>query len=164
MDDVLPKPFTRKSLLEMLEKHLLHLKKLSPEMQPPPSATAPPMHHSSAAHSVKDDNSSPGQSPAGSIGNWNSPGGPSYGVSPLHTQLQGPPHYMPVQNTGGYAMDQHSLQYSPTTPVHPARPPHRRHVSEMSGASNVSMGDIKRQRLGPGYPNGMVSPLTGQPR
>lgn len=33
MNDVLPKPFTKDSLLEMLEKHLLHLKQMQQKQQ-----------------------------------------------------------------------------------------------------------------------------------
>merc|ERR1712000_619225 len=65
MDDVLPKPFTRKSLLDMLEKHLMHLKKV-PQMEVPPmAAIAPAGGLPSTSHSVRDDMSA-GASPAGS--------------------------------------------------------------------------------------------------
>ena len=163
MDDVLPKPFTRKSLLEMLEKHLFHLKKIS-SMEAPPSATAPSMHQSSATHSVKDD-SSPGQSPAGSIGNWQSPSQYS-GMSSLQTNM--PSQYLPVQNAG-YQMEHNSMQYSsPTTPLSAGRPPHRRHVSEMAGGPG-DMNDYKRQRMYQqpsqgSMPSGMISPMSGRPR
>ncbi|KKY26889.1 putative stress response regulator hfs transcription [Phaeomoniella chlamydospora] len=119
MDDVLPKPFTRKSLLEMLERHLLHLKKLSPGMEPPTSATTSGLQPTSAPPSIKDD-VSPGQSPAGS--------------------------YMTVQHPG-YGIDQNGMQYnSPTTPLSAQRPPHRRHVSDMSGGAG-EMNNYKRQRI-----------------
>ena len=163
MDDVLPKPFTRKSLLEMLEKHLMHLKKI-PTMDAPPSINTASMHTGSTTHSAKDD-SSPGQSPAGSVGNWQSPSQYS-GMSSLHNNMQ--PSYLAVQNPG-YPMDQGGMQYSsPTTPLSATRPPHRRHVSEMAGGP-AEMDNYKRQRM---YqqpqqntmPSGMISPMSGRPR
>lgn len=160
MDDVLPKPFTRKSLLEMLERHLLHLKKLSPGMEPPTSATTSGLQPTSAPPSIKDD-VSPGQSPAGSVGgNWQSPSQYT-GVSPMNTSMQ--PQYMTVQHPG-YGIDQNGMQYnSPTTPLSAQRPPHRRHVSDMSGGAG-EMNNYKRQRIYQqgNMGSGMVSPMPGR--
>ena len=76
MNDVLPKPFTKEGLLNMLEKHLGHLKKPDYDMMPP-SATAMTQH--STAHSIKDE-ASPGQSPS-TMSTWHSPSQFS-GISP----------------------------------------------------------------------------------
>lgn len=167
MDDVLPKPFTRKSLLDMLEKHLSHLKKLPAGMEPPPSATASSVPHSSTAQSIKDDASSPAHSPAGSMGNWHSPG--QYpGVSPIHTNI--PTQYATMPNHSPYNAA------SPHTPMSASRPgyqqqpsqsqqqqqlqqPHRRQLSEMSGGPPDMNGYNKRQRVyaQPGQTIGMPS-------
>jgi osomolarity two-component system, response regulator SKN7 len=149
MDDVLPKPFTRKSLLDMLEKHLSHLKKLPTAMEPPPSATASSVPHSSSNHSIKDDGSSPAHSPAGSLGNWQSPG--QYpGISPIHTNLAN--QYAQMTNHSPYAT-------SPQTPLTAGRPSqqqppsqpqqqqHRRQHSEMTGNAQDMDGYNKRQRI-----------------
>ena len=143
---MLPKPFTRKSLLDMLEKHLMHLKKIPADMDPPLSATAPSIAQSSGPHSVKDD-TPPGQSPATSMGNWQSPG--NYpGVSPMHTTMQTP--FLPIQNHAAYSMEQNAMQQYPTPQTQmtgqPRQGPHRRQVSEMSGPGDVSNYN-KRQRI-----------------
>src|ERR1700742_873305 len=134
MDDVLPKPFTRKSLLDMLEKHLVHLKSLPPAIEAPASATAPPLAQGSAAQSVKDD-SSPGQSPAASMNNWQSPS-QFQGVSPIHSNVPNVPGQVPSQyvqqappGAAPYAIDQNAVQYpAAQTPLNAAtaRPQHRR--------------------------------------
>jgi osomolarity two-component system, response regulator SKN7 len=148
MDDVLPKPFTRKSLLEMLEKHLMHLKKLPDGMAPPPSAgVLPAGAQSSASQSVRDDVSAAASPAASSVGTWNSPSQYS-GVSPVNAQM--PNAYIPQQqyldaNTAAYA------QNAPTTPVgmrpmaQQAQQAHRRGASEMSGGQDMS--GSKRQRM-----------------
>lgn len=167
MDDVLPKPFTRKSLLEMLEKHLMHLKKIPDGMAPPQSATISGPQ-STATHSVRDDMSA-AESPAGSSGTWNSPGQYS-GVSPVaaqmpYSQMAQQQQYMDANNAAYHA--QNSAPHTPVgmrapQSVMPQQPSsgHRRGPSEMTGAS--AGGDLsanKRQRI---YtPNGqpMAAPL-----
>ncbi|PWY94405.1 stress response regulator/HFS transcription factor [Aspergillus sclerotioniger CBS 115572] len=166
MDDVLPKPFTRKSLLDMLEKHLVHLKTIPQSMEAPPSAAAAVTMaaQSSAAQSVKED-SSPGQSPATSMTNWQSPG-----------QFQGmatvPPNIQQVQSqyvpaapaAAAYAVDQNGVQY-PTPAVAlttaapaAARPQPRRQLSEMSSAAeNPNMA--KRPRMYSHQAQPMVNPM-----
>jgi osomolarity two-component system response regulator SKN7 len=156
MNDVLPKPFTRKSLLDMLERHLDHLK-ISPRgtglEQVPPSAAAVTMAaaaQNSATQSIKED-SSPGQSPAGSMNNWQSPG-------PYQNMQAVPPNMPAVQGPyvtappAAYTVDQNGVQYPAPPPVGvpPAgaavRPPHRRQISDMSSATeNPNMP--KRQRM-----------------
>ena len=168
MDDVLPKPFTRKSLLDMLEKHLMHLKKVPLGLeQAPQSATATSINQSSTTHSLKDD-SSPGQSPAGSMGNWHSPG--QYpGVSPIHANL--PNQYLPVQNHSPYIEPNGSASSfaSPQTPSSarmptlPQQQPHRRQVSEMSGVADTHNYN-KRQRLYGQPAPSMTQAMPGRPQ
>lgn len=171
MDDVLPKPFTRKSLLDMLERHLDHLK-ISPQnpgMEPvQPTAAAVTMAaaaQNSATQSIKED-SSPGQSPAGSMTNWQSPG--------QFQNMQAVPSNMPaVQGPyvtappAAYAVDQNGVQYpAPPPPVGvptgaPVRPPHRRQISDLSSATdNPNMP--KRQRMY-SQPQPMLAVQAGRP-
>jgi len=158
MNDVLPKPFTKEGLLNMLEKHLGHLKKGPHDgihALPPPPPTAHPMaHQSSTTHSLKDD-SSPGESPS-TITNWNSPSAQFPGVSPTIPTT----HYMHSMHTHphpppGYGIDHSPLQYQTSQNPLGGPPPqrqgqaqgqHRRQVSEMSGPDDM-LGDAKRQRI-----------------
>ena len=146
MDDVLPKPFTRKSLLDMLEKHLAHLKKTPMGMDPPaPQQIAVPSlahSHTSATQSVREDLSA-ATSPAGSTGTWNSPS-QYQGVSPM-TQYAPVPHQTQYVDANGASSQFHS----PSTPVggHPtAQQVHRRGPSEISGGSLDGSAN-KRQRM-----------------
>lgn len=165
MDDVLPKPFTRKSLLDMLEKHLMHLKTHVLGIEPPPqSAITPSIAQSSATHSVVD-GSSPGQSPAGSLGTWHSPG-QFNGVSPIHTNLHN--QYATMQNHSPYVDQGASNYHSPQTPLStgsrvPSQQqsqPHRRQVSEMSGPSDMDSYN-KRQRI---HPPPMAGAMANRPQ
>ncbi|KAL4920304.1 HSF-type DNA-binding-domain-containing protein [Aspergillus aurantiobrunneus] len=165
MDDVLPKPFTRKSLLEMLEKHLVHLKTVSQGMEgPQPATPATIAGQSSAAQSVtvKDDNS-PSQSPAAAMTAWQSPSQfqPMAAVPTNLQQVQG--QYVPATPaTAAYAIDQNGVQY----PAPPAvamgaagvRPQPRRQISEISnGPENPNL--IKRQRMYAPQPQPMVGSM-----
>ena len=163
MDDVLPKPFTRKSLLEMLEKHLGYLKKDAGG-----GMVAPGQHGGgvpqSAVPSVRDDLSS-AASPAGSTGTWNSPSQYS-GVSPVNAQMP----YGAVQqgyvdqNHAPYASHGNSAPVTPggmravSGPASMQQPgAHRRGPSEISGGGG-DMSANKRQRM---YGNGvpMAAPM-----
>ena len=178
MDDVLPKPFTRKSLLEMLEKHLMHLKKVPGQegMGPPQQQVQAPLSAvsgtntipaSSAAHSVRDDLSA-ATSPAGSTGTWNSPSQYS-GVSPVGAQMPYTTMNQAQPNQQGWA--EHNVQAyasSPGTPVGMRGPglpsqgnaAHRRGPSEMSGGGGSDMNSAqKRQRMG--YVQGHAQPVGG---
>ena len=163
MDDVLPKPFTRKSLLEMLEKHLGYLKKDAAGvsqggMVAPPGGALP----QSSVTSVRDDMSN-AASPAGSSGTWNSPSQYS-GVSPVNPQM---PYGAAVQqgyldtNQGSYASQGGSAPVTPGSMRAVSGPPmpgaHRRGASEISGGGG-DMSASKRQRL---YGNGvpMAAPM-----
>jgi osomolarity two-component system response regulator SKN7 len=144
MDDVLPKPFTTEGLLNMLEKHLGHLKKLPDGMEMVPN-TASTIGHGSNAQSIKDE-ASPGHSPS-TVSNWNSPGQFS-GISPT---VSGP--YMHhVHPPTGYGMDpgHGQMQFQPPqTPLGaPPRPVnHRRQVSEINGVDDIGGNDPKRPRI-----------------
>lgn len=154
MDDVLPKPFTRKSLLDMLEKHLSHMKKLPSGMEPPLSATGSSVPHSSTGQSIKDEPSSPAQSPAGSMGNWQSPGQYA-GMSPIQTNLAN--QYASMANASSYGATpqtpmtagqpgpQHQSLQTPQPQSQPQQ--HRRQLSEMSGGAPDMNGYNKRQRV-----------------
>jgi osomolarity two-component system, response regulator SKN7 len=160
MDDVLPKPFTRKSLLDMLEKHLMHLKTIPTTTIDPVSAT-PMTTHNSAAQSIKED-SSPGQSPAASMNNWQSPG-QLQGMSPVHLNVQQVPQYMqPMTPTGtAFAIDGNGVQYATAAPAALGQPrvQHRRQVSDMSSAPDPA-SYAKRQRM---YQNPqMMTQIAGQ--
>lgn len=163
MDDVLPKPFTRKSLLDMLEKHLMHLKNIPTTTMDQVSAT-PITTHNSASQSIKED-SSPGQSPAASMNNWQSPG-QLQGMSPVTLNVQQiPPQYMqPMTPTGTtFAIDQNGVQYAAPAPTALSQPPvrtqHRRQVSDMSSAPDPT-NYAKRQRM---YQNPQMMPqIAGQ--
>ncbi|KAJ5779550.1 Heat shock factor (HSF)-type DNA-binding [Penicillium paradoxum] len=172
MDDVLPKPFTRKSLLDMLERHLDHLK-ISPQnpgMEPVPSSAAAvtmaAAAQNSATQSIKED-SSPGQSPAGSMTNWQSPGQfqNMQAVPSNMPTVQGP--YVTAQ-PNAYTVDQNGVQYpAPPPPVGvptagaPVRPPHRRQISDLSSATeNPNMP--KRQRMY-SQPQPMLAVQAGRP-
>ena len=159
MDDVLPKPFTRKSLLEMLEKHLGYLKKDVGAL----GASQGGVPQSSVA-SVRDDLSA-AASPAGSSGTWNSPSQYS-GVSPVNPQMP----YGAVQqqyldsNHSAYASQGGSAPHTPSGMRAVSGPPgmpqgaHRRGPSEISGGG----GDVsasKRQRLYHGNGVPMAAPM-----
>ena len=150
MNDVLPKPFTKEGLLNMLEKHLGHLKKMPEVMDAMPPATAPSMAQSSTTHSLKEE-SSPGQSPSTLNTTWQSPG-QFPGISP--TVAASPTQYIqPTHASTGYGMDHAGMQFpSPQTPLGPPLPrpgqgQHRRQVSEISGGGEDIANDPKRQRI-----------------
>lgn len=145
MDDVLPKPFTRKSLLDMLEKHMVHLKKLPAGMDPPPQGGVNPSLTNSSARSIADDMSQ-GASPAGSTGTWNSPSQYS-GVSPVAPGMNMPYTNYMDNNQAAYQ----SQQTSPMNPQRAIPPlpqagmaPHRRGPSDMAGQD---LNPVKRQRV-----------------
>ena len=141
MNDVLPKPFTKEGLLNMLEKHLGHLKHLPDGMEPMAPHTGSSIHQTSSGQSLKDE-SSPAQSPS-TISNWQSPG-QFTGISPTHAA---PPHQFMQPMHPGYSQDPSPVQYQPPhTPLGaPRQMQHRRQISEIGG-DDVS-SDSKRQRM-----------------
>ena len=159
MNDVLPKPFTKEGLLNMLEKHLGHLKHMADGMEsmaPHPGSSIP---QSSAGQSLKDE-SSPAPSPS-TISNWQSPG-QFAGISP--TQAAAPHQFMHPMHAG-YNQEQTPVQFqAPHTPLGAPRPmQHRRQISEVGGEDVSS--DAKRQRMyDQSIPLGMNPMHPGRPR
>jgi len=141
MNDVLPKPFTKEGLLNMLEKHLGHLKQMPDGMEPMAPHTGSSIHQTSAGQSLKDE-SSPAQSPS-MISNWQSPG-QFTGISPTHAA---PPHQFMHPMHPGFSQEQSPVQYQPPhTPLGaPRQMQHRRQISEIGGDDISS--DPKRQRM-----------------
>lgn len=163
MDDVLPKPFTRKSLLDMLEKHLLHLKTVTPSMEVPPSTVPTMGAQGSAPQSVKED-SSPAPSPAASMNNWQAPA-QFQGMTAINPavqqvqQVQTP--YVPATPVTTAYVDHNGIQYPANQAAMnlPAvRPQNRRQLSEMSSAPDGG-AMAKRQRMYAPQPPLMVSPV-----
>ncbi|KAI2344700.1 kinase-regulated stress-responsive transcription factor skn7 [Ophidiomyces ophidiicola] len=162
MNDVLPKPFTRSSLLNMLEKHLVHLKNMPGTIDVTQSGPASAIPQNSATQSVKDE-TTPGQSPGTSIGTWQSPA-QFQGVSPINVSMPNQfmqPQAVAAASPGGpfAALDQSSLQYTtnPMAPMNPAaaaaaavsatpRTSHRRQASELASTADPHHM-AKRQRM-----------------
>lgn len=169
MNDVLPKPFTKEGLLAMLDKHLSHLKKQAPGIDP---MGAPPAPLAKANRSLKSEDS-PAASPA-TVSNWNSPNNFS-GVSPVSNQADDGNMYSSASSAGPspYSVQQvlpHSGMYHPpprgglmgAPSSQPGLPPHRRGISDISGGS-AEMGDVKRQHMY-GAPPQMQQPMQRPPR
>jgi len=171
MNDVLPKPFTKEGLLQMLEKHLAHLKKPGHGMEtmvPPPPVQ--PLAHSSARKSLKSEDS-PAKSPA-TNSNWNSPS-QIPGVSPVESTM--PTEYMnavpghPAAAYGGMPPSGLPAAYnsSPHMPMPLSQQhshQHRRQISEISGGDDMGGTPNKRQAMfaPPLQPQPM--PQMGRPR
>lgn len=160
MDDVLPKPFTRKSLLDMLEKHLGHMKKIPAGMEPPPAGSINPnmTTHSSSARSVADDMSQ-GASPAGSTGTWNSPSQYS-GVSPVTGGMAMPYANYMDSNNGAFASQVANPlnQNRGIQSQQLQQAQHRRGPSDIGGQD---MNPAKRQRLSGTYGG---QPISARPQ
>lgn len=159
MNDVLPKPFTKEGLLNMLEKHLGHLKQMPDGMEPMAPHAASSINQTSAGHSLKDE-SSPAQSPS-TISNWQSPG-QFTGISPTHAA---PPHQYMQPMHQNFGQEHSPVQYqSPHTPLGaPRQMQHRRQISEI-GADDIS-NDPKRQRIyDQTHPMGLTPMQQGRPR
>lgn len=165
MNDVLPKPFTKESLLAMLEKHLAHLKKPMSGMEGmvPPQ----PQALNSARQSLKEEES-PAKSPA-TGSNWNSPN-QLPGVSPVNSTMTD--EYMnsvsghpgPYGVSPGMGGPSGMNQYGGPSQMH--RPPqqqqqsqhgHRRQISDITGGGEEMVPASKRQQMygGPFQPQGM---------
>ena len=169
MDDVLPKPFTRKSLLEMLEKHLVHLKMMPTTMeQPPPAAAGVTIAaQPSTAQSIKDEGS-PAPSPAPPMNNWQ-PSTQFQGITAVQpTMQQIQPQYVPTAPvTAAAYVDQNGIQYPANQAAlnltTPTRPPNRRQVSDVSSTSEGS-AIPKRQRVYPPQTTQvLVNPAQARP-
>ena len=159
MNDVLPKPFTKEGLLNMLEKHLGHLKHMPDGMEPIAPHPGSSMPQSSAGHSLKDE-SSPNQSPS-TVSNWQSPG-QFPGISPTPA---GPPHQYMHPMHAAYGQEPSPIQYQPPhTPLSaPQQMQHRRQISEIGGDDLSS--DPKRQRMYDQSNSMAMNPMSqGRPR
>lgn len=135
---MLPKPFTKEGLLNMLEKHLVHLKKMNEGLEmAPPSATS--LHHSAGHSSIKED-VSPSQSPS-TMSTWNSPG-TFAGMSPANS---GP--YTGNHVPATFGVDPSQQYASPRGALRAVQHQagHRRHVSDMSGGPE-EMNQAKRHQ------------------
>ena len=162
MNDVLPKPFTKEGLLGMLEKHLSHLKKHAPSMEP---MGAPPAPLSRPSRSLKAEDS-PSTSPA-TTNNWNSPNNLS-GVSPASTHTEEPHLYgMPSAATTYAPGLQPAPMYNMSGPMGaPPRqqpPPPRRSINDISGGPGDMGGDVKRQHMYPPSHPPMGQPMPRPP-
>lgn len=147
MNDVLPKPFTKEGLLNMLEKHLGHLKKIPEGMDHAPQHPGITNIQTSAAQSTKEE-PSPHESPS-ATGNWQS-SAQFNGLSPTNS-LPSQQFAAPMAPPGAYGMETSPMQYqAPPTPLSaPARQQHhRRRVSDFGDGEDLP-NDSKRQRIYP---------------
>ncbi|KAF1945681.1 response regulator [Clathrospora elynae] len=169
MNDVLPKPFTKEGLLQMLEKHLVHLKKPSPQAD----GMAAPQPVQMARQLVLKEEDSPARSP-GTVSNWHSPN-QMPGVSPVGSTVPDEfAHAMqgqPVQHPGAYGVNplQGNIGYSTSPHMQiqarhqQAQPPpgNRRQVSDMSGGDELSNPAKRQQQM---YAPQMQQPMQPRPR
>ncbi|KAF2108684.1 HSF-type DNA-binding-domain-containing protein [Lophiotrema nucula] len=150
MNDVLPKPFTKEGLLQMLEKHLAHLKK--PLAQGEGMIAPQPL---SATRQILKEEESPAKSP-NTASNWNSPNQVP-GISPVSTvtddyvQTMGHPGAYAVnpiaQGQMGYNTSpqmQIRAQQQAAQAAHAAG--HRRQISDISGGDDLNNA-AKRQQM-----------------
>ncbi len=160
MNDVLPKPFTKEGLLQMLHKHLGHLKKPGTGMDGAPPPQGPPMQpivHGANRHSIKVEDS-PQKSPT-TTSNWSSPAQVP-GVSPVTEE------YMSTAqgHVGGYGMNTTMMTGMPyqANPVpmpmqmggqRPPQGQHRRQISDISGGEEFN-ANAKRQHMYSGQMQG----------
>ena len=152
MDDVLPKPFTKEGLIQVLNKHLGHLKKPTTPME----AMGPPTSQSiqsasqqiSAKTPIKEE--SPSKSPIVNS-NWASPKQMS-GVSPVGTASTGD-EFMVHQDAGKYNIGtavMGAVPYQNPSPIQGAgqrqHAPHRRQFSDVAGSDETGHA-VKRQQM-----------------
>lgn len=162
MNDVLPKPFTKEGLLNMLEKHLGHMKKSHSGVE----AMGPPGLNNKASMKSEE---SPATSPA-TVTNWASPGG-VVGASPATNTSDefgnpiaaSPAYAMAGSMNPGPSPQAMTLATSPTAPPNmrqqvqqaQAQQAHKRQISEISGGHELS-ADMRR-------PPPMFMPVPGGP-
>ncbi len=155
---MLPKPFTKEGLLNMLEKHLGHLKKQPEGIEHTPHLGGPSIAQSSTGHSLKDE-TSPSQSPSLSS-SWQSPG-QFQGISPTGAAPQH--QYMQPMHPGAYSQEQSPVQFHPPQNALSGTPrqiQHRRQISEI-GVDDLGPNDPKRQRM---YEPNMTIGQMGRPQ
>ncbi|ORY07273.1 HSF-type DNA-binding-domain-containing protein [Clohesyomyces aquaticus] len=165
MNDVLPKPFTKEGLLQMLEKHLAHLKKPAHHVE----AMVAPQPLTTTRQVMKEEES-PAKSPA-TTSNWNSPN-QIPGVSPVGSNVT--EEYMQaVQqgHAGPYAVNTMpgSIVYNNTSPqlAMQARQQagHRRQISDIAGGPEDMNHPAKRQQMyGAPLPPQPMNPMQQRPR
>jgi len=156
MNDVLPKPFTKEGLLQMLEKHLGHLKKTPNALDHMGAPPPPTLAQMAAKNSLKSEDS-PATSPA-TVSNWNSPGA-NLGVSPAASNVTAD-DYIAMSGQAGHGAVPAPYQLQPGMPPPiaygrptpaasqpPGPPQHRRQISEISGGPGDMGGDAKRQQI-----------------
>lgn len=177
MNDVLPKPFTKEGLMNMLEKHLSHLKKSQMGADPmgPPSALA----HTSARQSMKGDES-PTTSPASVAHNWQ----PSSATTTTGEEYSTGHNVLAPIQTSGYQMTSYGLQPNPSPSAmsfassptvqsamsqHVSQTSPRRPIAEISDGPGEAGTGGKRQMLQgppdarvPGAPGHLQQPPYGQ--
>ena len=177
MNDVLPKPFTKEGLLQMLEKHLVHLKK--PSAQGDGSMVAPQPVQIARQLVLKEEDS-PAKSPQ-TVSNWNSPN-QMPGVSPVGSTVpddfaqamrgqpvQHPSPYgvNPMQGNMGYSTSPH-MQMTPQQQQQQQQQQqlqgaHRRQVSEISGGDDMN-NPAKRQQMYAPQMQQQMGPMQPRPR
>jgi osomolarity two-component system response regulator SKN7 len=147
MNDVLPKPFTKEGLLQMLEKHLAHLKKPVGHVD---AMVAP--QPISATRQILKEEESPAKSPATLTGWASSPQVP--GVSPVTNNVTEEYMHAVHSNAGPYAVPQipgNMYNTSSQLTIQQAQAQarqiagHRRQVSDMSGGDDIN-NPAKRQQ------------------
>jgi osomolarity two-component system response regulator SKN7 len=162
MNDVLPKPFTKEGLLQMLEKHLVHLKKPVGHME---GIVAPqPLN---TARQILKEEESPAKSPI--TASWNSPNQMT-GVSPVGTVGSSvTDEYMQHvhSNAATYSVNQ---QVPPNMAAYNTSPQlamqarqqagHRRQISNISGGENPNNPAKRQQQM---YTNPPLQPQAMHP-
>lgn len=155
MNDILPKPFTKEGLLQILEKHLFHLKKASladPITQASPAGPVSALTHPNARAVMVKDEDSPLKSPA-TMSNWHSPNNIT-GMSPAgstHTEEYAVSMGHPIHPASVYGLSPHGVAHavgpvSPNAMHYPTHGPQRRLISEISGGEDPVMA-AKRQHM-----------------
>jgi osomolarity two-component system response regulator SKN7 len=148
MNDVLPKPFTKEGLLQMLEKHLAHLKKPLGHMD----GIAAPQPLSATRQILKEEES-PAKSPV--TANWHSPN-QMPGVSPAGTVGSSvTDEYMQAvhSNAATYPVNQvppnlAAYNTSPQMAMQARQQAgHRRQISDISGGDNASIPAKRQQQM-----------------
>lgn len=163
MNDVLPKPFTKEGLLQMLEKHLVHLKKTSIEGMAAPQPL-------STARQVLKEEESPAKSPA-TTSNWNSPN-QIPGVSPVNSNVtdeylhavQGHPAQYAVNPMPGGLAYNTSPQIQLQTRQQQQAVGHRRQLSDISGGEDVNNPAKRQQMYGAPLQPQSMNPMQPRPR
>jgi osomolarity two-component system response regulator SKN7 len=149
MNDVLPKPFTKEGLLQMLEKHLAHLKKPLGHMD---GIVAP--QTLTTTRQIMKEEESPAKSPA--TASWNSPN-QMPGVSPVGTVGSSvTDEYMQAvhSNAATYAVNQVPSNMAAAYNTSPQmamqarqQAGHRRQISDISGGDNPNNPAKRQQQM-----------------